>query len=402
MEYTPLSSFKRPITYAHLNDASPQEPTAPPSGINKWQLLRELSKAQACFALKDREITVLQALLSFHGETILGGNSSELVVYPSNKAICERLNGMPDSTMRRHLAVLINSGMVERRDSPNGKRYCRKFGDEQVAFGFDLTPLLVRYDEICRAAEGVREAEERLKRLREIVSLMRRDLAALSAFGLDTRPDECEWDEFSDMAADYAKALRRKLDIEALESARVDLFQALETARSIIDGLSTEEMNTCDVRSEQHYHNSNKNLHVFEPPQNEYGAEVGEHPEPTDEEDSGVETNIKPPVIPLHLVKLACPTIKIYHEDPIRHWHQLYDAACKIRPSMGISPSAWEEAKQAMGPETASIVILAMLERFEEIRSPGGYLRSLSAKAELGEFSCGPMVMALLNRKDAA
>jgi replication initiation protein RepC len=68
---------------------------------------------------------------------------------------------------------------------------------------------------------------------------------------------------------------------------------------------------------------------------------------------------------------------------------------------MGISPSAWEEAKQLMGPEEASVVIVAMLERFGDIHSPGGYLRSLSAKAAMGEFSCGPMVMALM-RRDAA
>jgi replication initiation protein RepC len=68
---------------------------------------------------------------------------------------------------------------------------------------------------------------------------------------------------------------------------------------------------------------------------------------------------------------------------------------------LGISPSAWQDACVAMGPEEASVVLLAMLERFEEIRSPGGYLRSLTAKAEQGAFSCGPMVMALMRNQAA-
>ena len=51
-----------------------------------------------------------------------------------------------------------------------------------------------------------------------------------------------------------------------------------------------------------------------------------------------------------------------------------------------------------MGREEAAVVLLAMLERLEDIRSPGGYLRALSSKAALGEFSCGPMIMALLKR----
>lgn len=89
-----------------------------------------------------------------------------MVVFPSNKAICERLNGMPCSTMRRHLARLVEARLLMRRDSPNGKRYVRKRGEDRVAFGFDLSPLYCRAEEIARAAEAVREAEDRVRRLR--------------------------------------------------------------------------------------------------------------------------------------------------------------------------------------------------------------------------------------------
>lgn len=65
---------------------------------------------------------------------------------------------------------------------------------------------------------------------------------------------------------------------------------------------------------------------------------------------------------------------------------------------MGISPSAWDEARLVMGPEQAAIVLAAMLERFDEIRSPGGYLRTLVAKAEQNQFSSGPMIMALMRK----
>ena len=68
---------------------------------------------------------------------------------------------------------------------------------------------------------------------------------------------------------------------------------------------------------------------------------------------------------------------------------------------MGISPDAWDEAKTALGPEDAAVVISALLQRFESIKSPGGYLRRLTQKATDGVFSTGPMVMALM-RKAAA
>ena len=97
--------------------------------ISKWDVLRELAVARQTFALSDRDITVLQALLSFHPATELDLSGPCPVVYPSNKSICERLNGMPCSTMRRHIARLVQSGLILRRDSPNGKRYARRYGN---------------------------------------------------------------------------------------------------------------------------------------------------------------------------------------------------------------------------------------------------------------------------------
>lgn len=393
----------RPISHAHLRVIERPEASVPARPVNKWELLRELSKAQAAFGVSERDLTVLQGLLSFFPDDALGGNA-EMVVFPSNKAICERLNGMPCSTMRRHLARLVEAGLLQRRDSPNGKRYVRKHGEDRVAFGFDLSPLYCQSEEIARAAEAVREAEERVRRLREVVSLMRRDLAALAEFGDEMQPGLGFWDQLRDKAALTARALRRKLSIEDLAAYRADLEALLDQARNIIDGPETEEMNTNDAQSERHRHNSNKESIDFEPALEKSGVAAGVPDVDTNEPVADVDEQDTRhlPKIPLHLVIAACPSLKTFYQGEIRHWHQLYDAACHVRPAMGISASAWEEAQRFMGPEQASIVVAAMLERFADIRSPGGYLRALTTKAAAGEFSCGPMVMALIGRRNAA
>ena len=403
MEYTPISPFMRPISHAHLRVIERPEASVPARPVNKWELLRELSKAQAAFGVSERDLTVLQGLLSFFPDDALGGNA-EMVVFPSNKAICERLNGMPCSTMRRHLARLVEAGLLQRRDSPNGKRYVRKQGEDRVAFGFDLSPLYCQSEEIARAAEAVREAEERVRRLREVVSLMRRDLAALAEFGDEMQPGLGFWDQLRDRAALTARALRRKLSVEDLAAYRADLEALLDQARNIIDGPETEEMNTNDAQSERHHHNSNKESIDLEPALEKSGAAAGVPDVDTNEPVADVDEQDTRhlPKIPLHLVIAACPSLKTFYQGEIRHWHQLFDAACHVRPAMGISASAWEEAQRFMGPEQASIVVAAMLERFADIRSPGGYLRALTAKAAAGEFSCGPMVMALIGRRNAA
>lgn len=402
MEYTPISPFMRPISLAHLRVIERPEASVPGRPVNKWELLRELSKAQAAFGVSERDLTVLQGLLSFFPNDALGGNA-EMVVFPSNKAICERLNGMPCSTMRRHLARLVDAGLLQRRDSPNGKRYVRKHGEERVAFGFDLSPLYCQSEEIARAAEAVREAEERVRRLREAVSLMRRDLAALAEFGDEMQPGLGIWDHLRDKASLTARALRRKLSIEDLVAYRADLEACLDQARNIIDGSETEEMNTNGARFERHHHNSNKESIDLEPALEKSGAATGVPDMDRDElmADVDEQDTRHLPKIPLHLAIAACPSLKTFYQGEIRHWHQLFDAACHVRPAMGISASAWEDAQRFMGPEQASIVVAAMLERFEDIRSPGGYLRALTAKAAAGEFSCGPMVMALIGRRSA-
>lgn len=403
MDYTPISPFMRSISHAHLRVIERPEASVPSKPVNKWQLLRELSKAQAAFGVSERDLTVLQGLLSFFPDDALGGNT-EMLVFPSNKAICERLNGMPCSTMRRHLARLVEAGLLMRRDSPNGKRYVRKHGEERVAFGFDLSPLYCRSKEVARAAEAVRETEDRVRRLREAVSLMRRDLAALAEFGEEIQSSLGLWDQLRDKALFIARALRRKLSLEDLSAYRAGLEALLDQARNAIDGHETEEISTTDAQFERHHQNSNKDSTDIEPALEKEGT-VADAPDVdtdvpvVDMEEPDIR---RVPKIPLHLVIASCPSLKTFYQGDVRHWHQLFDAACHVRPAMGISASAWDEAQRFMGPEQASIVVVAMLERFADIRSPGGYLRALTSKAAAGEFSCGPMVMALIGRRRAA
>ncbi len=381
----------------------------PPEGANKWEVLRELAAARTAFGLSDRDLTVLQALVSFHQATILGGNEGELIVYPSNKSICDRLNGMPCSTMRRHLSNLVQSGFILRRDSPNGKRYVRSYGDEKIAFGFDLSPLVRRFHEICEAAEKVREAEERHRRLRTTVSLMRRDLAGLTEYGQSLRPDLGLWDQLSALASATARELRRKLEMSDLSLIEKVLKAALDQARDLLESGFAENMSTSDDVSEQHHQNSNTYPYESEPDFEKVRGKIAEAGRKADRNGLSEQQDVSShgicdellPNIPLGLVLASCQEFRTYADQPVRHWHDLVRVADTVRPMMGISPSAWDEAKRHMGPEEAAVVIVAMLERFAEIRSPGGYLRSLSSKAAGGEFSCGPMIMALM-RRDAA
>lgn len=373
----------------------------PDQTVNKWDLLRELTVARQQFDLSDRALAVLQALLSFHPGTDLGADPSTLIVFPSNDSICDRLNGMPCSTMRRHLAALIRAGLILRRDSPNGKRFARHSPSGRQAFGFDLSPLCQRFVEVCAIAAEVRAKDQAYTRLRQTVSLMRRDLAGLAIYGADTHPLPL-WDGLRALADHIARLLRRKLSMDELSALETELLAALNTARDVLDDTpsdvisdaTTTELSIIPRQNEQHHQSSDKEHYESEPclDNDETHAETESPLDPPSD---------RQPNLPLRVVKDACPKVQTYAPGPIRHWHQLVYAVETIRPMMGIAPSAWDDAVRIMGPENAATVVAAMLERFTDLRSPGGYLRSLTKKAAAGAFSSGPMVMALLRTNEA-
>ncbi|MFC2970519.1 plasmid replication protein RepC [Acidimangrovimonas pyrenivorans] len=394
MEHLTTTPFgRRPVTADLIDRAAAAQARPSVPHINKWELFRELCAARIAFGVSDRDLTVLNALLSFHQDATLSDNAN-LIVFPSNAALSERAHGMAESTLRRHLAALVAAGLILRHDSPNGKRYAARDmdGDVTRAFGFDLRPLLVRAREITSCAAEARAAAERLKRLREAVSLKKRDALKLVEYGRETGLAG-DWEGFAARLLEIHKRMRRKLAFEVLEELGGKLGQLLLEIRETLS--ESKEVSGSDVDSGRQYQNSNKDSHDSELCQEEAKGGAVEDPE--------AEAPPKPeaPHIPLGLVLKACPDILDYTPDKPRHWHELVALAAFVRGMMGISPDAWDEAQRIMGPEVAAVTVAAILQRVSDIRSPGGYLRALTGKAAAGGFSPGPMVMALLTRESA-
>ncbi len=380
----------RPVTATLMKRAQEAQRPVDVPHIDKWALFRDLCTARHAYALTDRDLTVLNALLSFLPGKALSDNDS-LIVFPSNKALSDRAHGMAESTLRRHLAALAHAGIIQRHDSPNGKRYCARGqgGDVVRAFGFDLRPMLVRAKDITHAAAEAQAAADRLRRVREEVVILKRDALKLCIYGQEIGA-QAPWEAYERQLLDIHKQLRRKTPADVLEG----LCVALRRLMTAINGaLQTKEMDGSDAQNERHHQNSNKDSSVFEPCLGKAGGEISPDQEPVEP----LERQRHEPNLPLPLVLKACPDILPYVQDDIRHWHQLVAAACFVRGMMGISPDAWTQAQRAMGPEVAAITVVAMLQRVADIKSPGGYLRALTRKATDGAFSPGPMVMSLLN-----
>ena len=186
--HSPTTPFgRRSLTLAHVASQMVATARPPEKVVHKWKIFHAICTARPRLGVSERSLSVLNALLTFHPETALTGED-DLIVFPSNdQAHSLRAHGMPASTLRRHLAVLVDAGLIIRRDSPNGKRYARKddAGEIELAFGFDLSPLVVRSEEFESLAADIEAEARALKLVRERITLCRRDIAKMIATGIE-------------------------------------------------------------------------------------------------------------------------------------------------------------------------------------------------------------------------
>nr|UVY99372.1 replication initiation protein RepC [Agrobacterium fabrum] len=177
---------RRPMTLGHLASQMAARAVASDVIANKWQVFQHIRESRELIGATDRSLSILNALLTFHPEITLTGGA-ELVVWPSNEQLMARANGMPATTLRRHLAVLVDCGLIIRRDSPNGKRFARKGrgGEIKQAYGFDLSPIVARSEEFRDMAQEVQVEKTAFRVAKERLTLLRRDIVKMIDAGID-------------------------------------------------------------------------------------------------------------------------------------------------------------------------------------------------------------------------
>ena len=430
---------RRPVTRAQImTQIAVKQAQARPEheqgGVHKWAVLRMLGEIRDSLGVSDRSLGVLSALLSFHPETALTFAAGEqegergLIVFPSNRALTLRCNGMSEATLRRHLAALVEAGLIIRRDSPNGKRFARRDEEEgrEHAFGFDLSPLVARAGEFETRLDELRHEQRHARLVKERINLLRRDLTKRIAFALDEAL-EGPWEGLRRVFLDLCTPLRRLRSIaefktlaDDLERLHVRVTETLEHALAPnVDG-SRQSDTQNSYGDAAHFRrripeSNTQHLKDLEPASEEAGSEVatsGSAAAP-----AGIE-------LPLKLVLEACPDLASYEftGSGIASWRDFANLAASVRPMLGISPDAWRDAVETLGEKNAAVSVAFILQRCEHsseasrhigpdgravvtvngspaIRSPGGYLRALTANGGTGPFPIWPAILATLAQR---
>lgn len=364
--------------------------------VDKWKVFHSIRDAKELLGATDRSLTLLNALLSFHLESELSGER-DLIVWPSNEALMARANGMPPTTLRRHLAVLVDCGLIIRRDSPNGKRFARKGrgGEIEQAYGFDLSPIVARAQEFDDLAEAIRTEKKAFRVAKERLTLLRRDVVKLIDAGIEENVPG-NWTGVLRAYQTIVGRLPRSAPRQLIDDVCTDLHGLYVEIREVLESFAeTRNPGANESHNGRHIQNSNPDpLYESESGlgnEEEAGGSAAEHDNLR---------SLPKRELPLGIVLDACPAmLDLAQGGAIRHWRDFLAAAELARPFLGISPSAWGEAREVMGDQHAAITIAAILQRTDQINNAGGYLRSLTDRARAGKFSTWPMVMALVRAK---
>jgi replication initiation protein RepC len=406
---TKLTAIGNLTTVSQRRNRAP----SPPAPADRWQVLDDLTIAREAFGLKPDSLVVLRALLTFlpkdGGDRPIVGS----MVWPSNQCLSERSAGMEERTLRRHLARLVDTGLIQRRASPNGKRYSRRFrATITAAYGFDLGPLFSRHHEIDAAAK---EAKSRAELVRHLHAEILDRLATIESLPQQTLAKLISGDEM----AEIRRMLRRKPNIDLLQNA---LFAVDNLVTSTLprpdEAAHSTELSASDGQFVWHLQKANKESYESVTDQND------EMPDGCDEAAMNKRMLRKPSLIPEADNPLAPtdrkPTIiqeidqielqqclesltesTSFSLEPIRSWRDLTGLARTLSPMIGVTRECFEHAVHVMGEIRAAIALLCIVQKGDAVKRPGAYLRKLTQIAEAGSLSLSNMVRMTARRARA-
>jgi replication initiation protein RepC len=369
-----------------------------PEGVSKAMLLDRFERAAPRLGIGDGLVRLIRALVRVTHERDWIGRTRP-IAWPSNDMLGEELQ-RSRTVIQGLIRAAVKAGLVHMRDSGNGKRYGYRgdAGEIVEAFGFDLSPLAVRWDEFAdlAAARGLEQAQRR--HLRRKVGEIRREIRTVCADALERDFEGYDWEAAIDRASGRLPRTPSLAELMALESEFGSLLAAVDKAWTVARKADDSEPTgsesrahkepTTDPTAETATYSAWRGPVVADrPSQDEAGRDTAP---PINEE-----------VIPLSLVLEAVPEIHHHLDDPgAADWEEFVEAAYKAALLLGINLTAWREARETLGRNRAAIAVATVLARWRsgEVKSAGGYLRAMCERERTGDLHLLPSLFGLKER----
>ncbi|WP_206289993.1 plasmid replication protein RepC [Methylobacterium sp. DB0501] len=388
----------RPLTRAAL--AGKRRALEDGRTVTRKELSASAREAAKALGLRPALRLVLSELVAAWGEQ----DWARLIVWPSNEYLVSR-TGLSERAVRYALRDLVALEIVAPKDSANGKRYAVRGRDGTIldAFGFDLTPLHARRGDWTLALQARAEARERRRRAFDLVTMHRRAVEeALHALG----------HRYPETAIADLAAVRASLDASTPDRrGRGDPETVLE-AWGELRGLVEQRFYAagCDGTSCRHVETEKGS--PIEACDKGRGDETVREPVDRRPDSTGMGDAVgaigSPGTDPAPaLVVEACPVVRELVGGDIRDEHEVFDAGRRLRATIGVHASAWDEACETVGPYGAAVLVLIVAQLHDDdatsgrnrIRNPGGYFRRLVRLAGEGRYRAGTELLAMRRRR---
>lgn len=322
-----------------------------------WAAHRSVSAAKLEHGLCNGAVSTLRALISFLQD---GGES---IVYASNATICRRAENQSDRNLRRHIDQLVAAGLVERRSSPNGKRYLVQHPDGRaIAYGIDLAPLIRRGRDLAATAEEVAAEGRRAHFHRKQLSAL---LYAAEKQGLE------------ELVARIRPLRRRKVASQVLREACEDLEAALASA------CAADQHQAPDLPSAPVTADDGQNVR--------HKIRTESIKKDSDGLDEETEASRSEPAL-LEKIKSACPEAMRYAARQPESLWEAEELALTLAAWCGIGRDLLSRAIERVGRTSTAVTILGLFERKERIRNLPAYFNTVL----IGRKSAGFDPMNLL------
>jgi replication initiation protein RepC len=412
-----MSGMRRLNTTAIVSMASDYRPSAKTPGQN----LAAFKRAAPSLGISPRQVHAIDWLMGFTWPQDWE-DGQRPIVWPSAAFMRESL-GLAVTQTKMLTRSLVELGLVIMRDSPNGKRYGRRGQDGRIieAYGFDLSPLAVRYQEFIALAEAAAKERERRKELRRRATIARRGLGQIIETARDGLSSLEEWELLAQRATAFSLKIPKLEDLDALEDAVASLealhqaaleqYQLASTqSKSSVTEFTTKpsviSVDKDPLGSEKRPLNTATNLEfnlerdtvvcamrgrapaqkgTFDRPvRDKHSGEAAPPGDPIGKQQQGGTLKITP----LGVVHLA-PRLKQYLRTEQPNWPDLVEAADWLRHELRISREGWISACSIMGREAAAISVALISTKGTSHFSvgPGAYLTGMTKAARTGNLN---------------
>lgn len=371
-----------------------------PEDVTHRQVLTVFKRAAPYIGIPPRLVHTVDTLMSW-SRSIDWSDGQRPIVFPSNEKLTQKL-GIGVRQLQKMLANAARFGLITHRDSANGNRIGARGKDGRLiyAYGIDLSPLAVRYEEFAAAARAGVEADLRIKVLRQRLAAARRRIRTLAQLVDDAQIDSVDARTAVEISLLATSQMRRVRDEELL-SACVEQMEvrAEELGKAVADVMEPVSATTISHKDSPSGEPHDAPITTTNQPITAKAAYSSGYPKKSSrvgydvrdpEPQTDVEADLAKHGVDPEFIAAVVPEF-IMTGTPRPTWGELIGTAERLVDQTAIHRNVWHEACRLMGQKGAAASVLATAHKHMrgDVDRPGAYLRGMNKHAASGLLNLG-------------